>query len=103
VTVAELVELLEEYDPGTEVRLMEQPSWPFEYSIVGTWAPQPQGPTCHGMADPGHDPSECDECQRAEDAFTPEGSPPAGVVYLVEGQQLAYGTKRAWEVAERSY
>jgi hypothetical protein len=61
VTVAELVELLEQYDPGTEVRLMEQPSWPFEYSVAGTWAPQPR-PTCHGMADPDHDPEDCEVC-----------------------------------------
>jgi hypothetical protein len=97
VTVAELVELLEQYDPGTEVRLMEQPSWPFEYSIGGTWAPR-TCPTCHGMADPDHDPAECEVCRA--DAFEPAGGT-GRVVYLVEGQQLAYGTKRAWDEVGR--
>ena len=33
MTVAELMELLEQFDPHMEVRLAEQPKWPFEYSI----------------------------------------------------------------------
>lgn len=45
MTVADLLEALEGLDPGTEVRLMNQNSWPFEYSIAGTWAPQ-SSPTC---------------------------------------------------------
>lgn len=57
---------------------MTQPSWPFEYSVAGTWEPL------------GQDPED-------DDSFMPEGSEPDRVVYLVEGSQLAYGTKRAWD------
>lgn len=33
MTVADLTELLEGLDPKMEVRMAQQPSWPFEYSI----------------------------------------------------------------------
>jgi hypothetical protein len=33
VTVEELVEDLGQFDPGAEVRMAQQPSWPFEYSV----------------------------------------------------------------------
>ena len=33
MTVEDLIRELETCEPGTEVRLAQQPSWPFEYSI----------------------------------------------------------------------
>ena len=33
MTAAALIELLEDLDPETEIRIAHQPSWPFEYSI----------------------------------------------------------------------
>lgn len=33
MTVAELIDLLDGYEPDTEVRLAFQPKWPFEYTI----------------------------------------------------------------------
>ena len=33
MTAADLIELLSGVDPDTEVRIAEQPRWPFEYSI----------------------------------------------------------------------
>jgi hypothetical protein len=33
VTVVELIEELEACDPDAEVRLAQQPAWPFEYAI----------------------------------------------------------------------
>lgn len=74
MTVRELREELERFDPDAEVRLMEQPSWPFEYSVAGVWSP-----------DDSEDP----------DRFEPDGRP-VEVVYLTEGSQLAYGTREAW-------
>ena len=35
MTVRELIEELEHLDGNTEVRFASQPSWPFEYDIVG--------------------------------------------------------------------
>lgn len=34
MTVAELIAILEDFDGDAEVRLAQQPSWPFEYSIA---------------------------------------------------------------------
>ncbi len=31
----DLIELLQDVDPDTEVRLAQQPKWPFEYSVGG--------------------------------------------------------------------
>lgn len=38
MTAADLIEILEDLDPSTEVRLAMQPSWPFEYSIAPNYA-----------------------------------------------------------------
>lgn len=71
MTVAELISQLEDFDGDTEVRLAQQPNWPFEYSIseivevaVG-------------------DTDEDDEDATDE----PEGE---RVVYIGEGSQLGY-------------
>lgn len=122
MTAAELIRLLLDVDPDAEIRLMTQPSWPFEYSIGGTWQPEPlqtlgtcmfdlaglDAPyqPCGGQVelsndewrhfnaalDAKHEP----EVEDADEAFRPDGDP-ASVVYLTEGTQLAYGTKAAWE------
>lgn len=34
LTVANLLEMLEDLPPETPVRMAQQPSWPFEYSIA---------------------------------------------------------------------
>ncbi len=63
-TVAELIEALEMCNPDAQVRLAEQPSWPFEYSV-----------------------------DRIEEVFTDDASPDfpdEGVVYIGEGNQLDY-------------
>ncbi len=39
LTVEELVELLEQFPPEAEVRIAQQPSWPFEYSVGEVAAP----------------------------------------------------------------
>lgn len=84
MTLDELISRLEEYkeDLGgeTEVRLMSQQNWPFENGITGLCSGQEINETC--------DEEEDDEDVEAEK-----------VVYIVEGQQLCYGSKRAWEAA----
>jgi hypothetical protein len=35
VNARDLIELLQDVDPDTEVRLAQQPRWPFEYSVGG--------------------------------------------------------------------
>ena len=92
MTIRELIERLEELadtlGDDVEVRLMSQPNWPFEYTITGV--------------------TDSEEIRRAErqddqwdeddpDEFDPEGDSDQ-IVYIVEGQQLGYGTSAAWNV-----
>lgn len=86
MTIDELIERLEEYrdDIGgdAEVRLMTQSNWPFENDIFGLAS----GQEINDAAD--------------EDDANDDGDVDADqVVYICEGQQLCYGTKRAWEAA----
>ena len=112
MNVAELTRLLEGIDPETEVRIMSQPKWPFEYELVGTWLPpreQDQPDTCGDCgaieADEIHTPNDFNEEAHSfepyqSDAFEPEGN--VTTIYLVEGMQLGYGTKDAWDEVERA-
>lgn len=70
MTVGMLIAELENFDPDTVVRLAQQPSWPFEYSIgqiVHVWDAE--------MEDDDEDYNE------------DEGW---GIVYIGEGSQLGY-------------
>lgn len=86
MTIDQLIERLEEYRDliggDAEVRLMTQQQWPFENTIVGVCS----GEEINDEAD--------------EDDPEDDGDVDAdAVLYIVEGQQLGYGTKRAWDVA----
>lgn len=35
ITVAELMERLEDYDPDAEVRIVTQPAWPLQFAVAG--------------------------------------------------------------------
>ena len=76
MTVAELIERLEEmqqtYGDDCEVKLMTQQAYPFENELLGI----------------------TDSVEMGDD----EDSEP--VCYLVEGQQLGYGSTVAWEVVQ---
>ncbi len=81
-----LIEILndyrEEHGGDVEVRLMTQQNWPFENGICGLTSRQEM-----------NDASEDDDDQDvAAD----------NVVYIVEGGQICYGSKRAWETARDS-
>jgi hypothetical protein len=82
MTINDLIQRLEEYrdDLGgdTDVRLMTQQNWPFENEIVGL-----------ASGAEINDRDDGDEDDVAED----------NVVFIVEGQQRCYGSKRAWQVA----
>lgn len=78
MTVGQLRELLEEFEDDVEVRFVGQPSWPMEYSIMGAVS----------KSDLALDDEDVDEVHDEEDE----------VLYLVEGSQLGYASKRAWEL-----
>ena len=82
MTLNELIERLEEYrdelGEDAEVRLMTQQNWPFENTITGLAS----SAEINGADDDDDEDVEAD-----------------AVVYIVEGTQLGYGSKRAWEIA----
>ena len=86
MTIDELIARLEDYRDeiggDAEVRLITQQNWPFENSIHGLAS----GTEINDYEDGG------DDDDTAEDA----------VLFIVEGKQLGYGTKRAWEVARNN-
>lgn len=81
--VSELIELLEDCDPEAEVFLMTQPSWPFECSVRGIALRE----ELEGAED---DEDEARAPRRREDGAA------ASDVFILEGEQLRYGSKAAW-------
>ena len=79
MTVQDLIDRLIEYRDvlggDTEVRTMQQPSWPFEYSIEGLVS--------------------TDE-MRSEDNDE-DDSEAETKVFILEGTQLCYGSRSAWD------
>jgi len=93
MTVDELRERLDDYDGDLEVRLMTQKSWPFENYVRGIVA---------ASEIVENEPDEDDEDAAADRTYQPNSDDRGAVcdaVYLVEGSQIGYGTKAAWEVA----
>lgn len=92
MTIDELIEHLEAYRDeiggDAEVRLMTQQSWPFENNI-------------HGLASGAEigDAAEDDDDEAADDAV--DDADHEAVLYIVEGGQIGYGTKLAWDAARR--
>jgi hypothetical protein len=86
MTINELIERLEEYRQeiggDAEVRLMTQSNWPFEYGITGLASREEINETAADGSGEDVDDIEDD-----------------GVLFIVEGQQLCYGAKEAWEAA----
>ena len=85
MTIDDLIERLEcyrdEIGGDAEVRLMTQQNWPFENTLYGLAS----GAEINSAAED----DEGDDQDVEADA----------VLYIVEGTQLCYGSKRAWDVA----
>jgi hypothetical protein len=94
--VRELIALLEECDENAEVYIMSQPHWPFEHSVQGlvSRGEMSDDEDMDGEGDLGGGPP-CDRWTAAE------GKLPRSDVFLVEGTQLRYGSKAAWDCARR--
>lgn len=83
--VHELMEALEVQDPGAEVRIMEQLSWPFENAIASVIVrAEFESP---------------DQIEREGQDFSDRGGRQheENDVFLVKGSQLCYGNKDAWQ------
>ena len=85
-----LIEILndyrEEFGGDAEVRLMTQQNWPFENRICGVTS--------------GRDMNEADDEDADEDDDAQDVA--EDTVYIVEGGQICYGSKRAWETCRDS-
>lgn len=93
--VSELIELLEEQDPDAEVLVMMQQNWPFECSLAGVTTREEIE-----RADRDDDEDDDEDDDDAEEAPRERGTAKSDV-FLVEGDQLRYGSKTAWDVATR--
>ena len=90
--VSELLELLEEQDPDAEVLVMSQPNWPFELSLAGVTTREEM---LRADRDEDGDGDDDEQEPRLESGAAKSD------VFLVEGEQLRYGSKTAWSVATR--
>ena len=80
MTVGELREMLEDYVDDAEVRLMMHQSWPFENGIHGV---------CRRDEMVDLDEDEDDTNMIAGEKYS--------TVFIVEGSQICYGNKAAWD------
>jgi hypothetical protein len=80
--VRELIAILQEKDPDANVLVMMQQNYPFECAFAGVAVRE--------------DFIEIDEEDEVRLAASGER---ANDVFLLEGSQLRYGSKRAWEAA----
>ena len=84
-----LIEILndyrEEFGGDAEVRLMTQQNGPFENRICGVTS--------------GRDMNEADDDDEGDDD---QDVADENIVYIVEGGQICYGSKRAWETCRDS-
>lgn len=84
MTIDEMIEALEDQRDllggEAEVRIMTQQNWPFENSVYGITNGQLINEYCE-------DGEESDDSDVEDDK----------IVYIVEGTQLGYGSKRAWD------
>jgi len=83
VTVNTLREMLKDLDGDIEVRIMHQENYPFEYDVKGTILASDIPNTVVDDEDEWWVPNEPNS---TDDAF-----------YIVDGNQLGYGTSDAWE------
>lgn len=87
--VRDLIEILEDQDPDAEVLIMSQQSWPFENAIAGVAVRE----------EIVEDDEDLDDLEREEPRY--EKGTAANDVFIVEGQQLRYGSRAAWDAARR--
>lgn len=97
--IVELIEILRQYDDDIEVRLAQQPSWPFEYSIGRVdFADAPEVMT-YAEAEALDEDAQERADERAERGlleYVQEGeNRPLPILYIGEGRQLGYLPERA--------
>ena len=84
--VKELMEVLKDLEPDAQVLIASQPNWPFEIELSGVVTRA----ECGVSGEDG----------REEPRHTDAGLSPTDV-FLVEGQQLRYGSKTPFRLARK--
>lgn len=87
--VQELIEILEDCDPEAQVLVMSQEQWPFEQRVVGAVTREDL------VAAAGEEDTDGYRPPRQEEGTSPSD------VFIVEGEQLRYGSRLAWELARK--
>jgi len=89
--VHELIEILQEMDPDADVYLGVQPNYPFEHRIAGL-AQRGDWTEDDETEEPGTD----------RDRWgASDGQLPNNDVLILDGGQVRYGAKAAWDTARR--
>jgi len=109
MNVRDLIERLEDEDPNAEVRMMCQQQWPFEYSIYGICSSSQLVEEDEEMTEDELEEEDTGRGLGEDDPLIKRGlqdrHPGTGItekpecVFLVEGSQLSYGNRAAWEVS----
>jgi hypothetical protein len=86
--VQELIDILSEQDPDAEVLIQAQSTWPYEHALHGVTT------RAELTSDSGDDLGEGPAVSGHEHLASND-------VFLVEGTQLRYGNKDAWNIARR--
>ena len=89
--VNELIDILQGMDPDASIFIMRQMNWPFECSLAGVATRKKMLEHDGELYD-----EEGEECDGDDEYGTA-----ANDVFLVEGKQIRYGSKTAWQVARR--
>ena len=98
--VSDLIELLEGMDPHADVFIMAQPNWPFEHGLSGVCQRSDftEADECDDEEDEVVEVEGLDEAPRGRDRWgASESQLPGNDVFLIEGSQLRYGNKNAWD------
>ena len=89
MTVAELIERLEDLNPDSEVFIQQQPNYPLKGALVGVCTEA----ECKSFDDEFEDREE-DETDETDEEDADEQ---LDVVYLVSGPGTEYGNRAAWD------
>jgi hypothetical protein len=82
----ELMAVLKDLDPNAQVLIASQPSWPFEIELSGVVTRA----ECDAPDEDG-----CEQPSGVDASLAPRD------VFLVEGQQLRYGSKTPFRLARK--
>jgi hypothetical protein len=94
--VRELIAVLEDLDPEAAVYIMSQPNYPFEHAVSGV-ALREDFADCDDEDDEEGEGEEEERPAPARDRWTARDTDlPSTDVFILEGEQLRYGSREAW-------